>query len=517
MPAFDWYNKIPPSWNIAANRTQWADMLPPMTLPNGKVWVPPIGEYSTTLARSKGANMFSKFELTGLSSGDLNALINAGLTYNAVPRPESAGFLGLPVMGPESWKQAPNGTYYNEAYYPNGPLTYAQARAKADIADITHRLFIGETEEGPSWIRPDDEQWLAFYERFMERMLARHTLPGLPPLVAHNYFNYFGSAPANNGWWLLGGASAAEAKAEFAKPVSAWGLNQFSPGSGSLRHTNLIIEGWYKGSFDTTDKDLTRMMFKHQVYKKMGYYAGTVCATNREWRPNNQTAILFPEEEFPGSGNWGAFFRSDKIPYDSTIIASVAFWTLKFANVFADWGNGGKSTKINIGHGWNSYDYWFPNQVNAIGAHTGQEPQANEHRNFTRHAIGFPYYSAHNSDPNQRSTPHNGSMIGASQYGQTFGVNEGGVDYFPQFRINGGPWIVQEPIVANAIVDAHHTGNPLVVATIKPETGKMSIAMVQERGTGLAKGIEIKHPLHAGVTYNSEFAGHGTHSVLINE
>lgn len=519
MPAIEWYNKIPSSWNAGDNRTQYADVLPNVTLPLSKIWVPPRGEYTISLAKSRGVNMFNKFEIQDLATGDVpayNALVNAGETYGAVERTEA--FLGLNPVGPEDWAVAPNGTQYNKQYFPDGPLTYAQAYAKGGVSGISHRLVINETEEGPSWIRPSDPMWTGYYERYMQRMVAQHTIPGKPPMVAHNYFNYFGSAPANNGWWLLGGStSSAIHKTEFDKPINLWGQNDFSPGTGSLRHTNLIVEGWYKGAFDLADRDLTRLMFKHLVYKKLGYYAGTVCANVREWRPNNQQGLRFKEADFPGSGNWGTFFRNQKIPYDPTITASVSFWTMVFGDVFADWGVEGKNTKTKLDHGWNNYDYWYPNQLNAIGSNTGQEAQADEHRGYTRHANSFPHYSANIYDPDKRSAGggHNGSMFGVSQYAKTVGAVHGGAIYFPEYRINGGAWVTQDQIPAHAVADVHYSGKPLVYA--QRQGGQIALAVVEERGTGIKKDIEIKHPTNTGVTYTQQIAGHGTHSALIDE
>lgn len=510
MPAITFYNPIPSSYNVKRQRTQFVETMGATTLPAGKVWVHNKGAYTVAEMKSRGVTHLSKYDNVSLPDAERIALQDAGETYDAVPRPEA--FLGLSYDPSRPYGATdPLGYWYSPQYWPDGPLSTSQAEAKANSMSLDHALWVGETEEGTSWIAPGHPMWRTIWTRFRQRMASKWTALGKPFFIAANYFHNFGNGMY--GWANLSGVSRNEVKEKFARPLSAWEANDYTPG-GTRAATNLICEGIYLGAPDLVRRIVSQNIFNHLVNKKMGYYSASFLFAVHEWRPNNFQSIEYAEEYFPGSGNWGMFLTADKIRIDPNVHMSIACWSLEFGDMFLEWAGEGKPSTDNVGYGWVANHLWYPNGNTTPN---GQQPQPPNVGGGGYIASGFPYYQLSGG----KSFPNNWSAFGVRMYSETFGkvTGVGSTAGFCEYRLGvggvWGAWVTPQSTTENEIIDSFYDQRAFV--RYRRLAGKIALGYFNELAPNTKQSIEIKHPTTPGVVYTGEVCGSATFVVLITE
>lgn len=508
MPNISFVNPIPSSYNVKRQRVQFVETTGPTKLPEGKVWVHAKGEYTIQEMKSHGITHFSKYDLTNIPNADRIALENAGETYDAVPRPEA--FLQLPFNGsiPETWGTDQYGIGYSKRYWPNGPFNTQQAIDRANGINIQHNIFVGETEEGESWIAPNHPMWKTIWDTFRQRMHNYWTPKGKPYYISANYFYHFGNGMY--GWTNLKNTSRSEIKAKFARPVSQYEPNDYTPG-GNRSSTNLVCEGIYVYAPDLALRIVSQNIFNHLINKKMGYYSASFLAGVHEWRPNNYVSIEYAQEYFPEA--WGMFFRADKIPLDPSTHISIAAWTLEFGDMFIEWAGSGKPSNDNVGYGWVASDLWYPNGSTTPTEQIPQPPNVGAGGVI---ASGFPYYQYQGG----KGVSNDWSAFGVRMYSETFGkvTGPGSISGFCEYRLKKdgvwGSWITPSDTDANEIIDSFHDNRAFV--RYRRLGGQIAFGYLNEMAPNIKQSLEIKHPV-TGIIYSGEVCGSSTYMTLIIE
>lgn len=409
-------------YNPALQTAQWGDIGDNITLPKGHVFIARKSEWSIDQIRAKGVTHISNYDLPwNTDINEVTRLKRLGITYNDVPRPEA--FMHLNPVGEDKWV---NG--YNLRYWPNGPLSDEEAIRKANEADISDAMWIGETLEGNSFMPQDARMWAVFYKRLRERYEEAFGSKGIPYLIAHNYFQFWSQGLS---FMNLGNLPKDEHKRIVALPADQMPKNLFSP-NGNLSSTNLIVDGIYLNAPDIQAGSVYQTIYRMLAIKAMGYNAGVFLAGNHEWRPNNFNKYIYPD---------GVFYSAEKIPLDPSVVVAYSFTAQVFGKLYLEWGAAGKQStrdfnRYNFKMGW-SNGSWFTN---------GQT----DDRGFNN----FP----HVTDSNDYYAGFGGSSdfsyFGQELFCNSYGKVEGGTDKYLKFRIDGGAWIQPENSKANDIVEA---------------------------------------------------------------
>lgn len=498
------YNAIPEIYDPRKQINQWVEVGENLVLPSGKSWSSGRDEYSIQQIMDKGCTHVKKQHLDySTNPSQAATLMNTGKTFNEAPKNnEIFNMPGELSPGPNEWRTAPDGTRYNAMIWPNGPLNQAQAESKANQTDINHALWIGETCENDPWIDAGHPQWRHFYNIMRNRYDAR--FGSTPHWICHNYY-----LPSGRDWWTLGHAGPDRNiyKTKILRPFNQWEPTHFSPG-GTLNRTNLIVDGIYIGAPDAQRKNVLRTIYKLMVFKAAGYAAGSVLFAIHEWRPNNYYNVEYPEAKFPGQ--WGTFYRQNKVALDPNEQMAYAFFSLLFGEIFADWGHGGRNSSTKMEGSWPNNDYWYSA---GSSTDTGQEPagQGGGYR-----AVGFPHYAFEGDGQKVRYVWSGGSdytYFGVRMFAKTFGQTAGGTKKFCKFRINGGSWVTPGPNMADPIVDAYFDDGAFVISEIKD--GKLALAFYKAISDNTKRVVEIEHPTNPAITYEFEICGNKVHSALI--
>lgn len=503
------YNPIPSTHDVSIQRTQFIENLAGFTMPGGKVFIAGRGDYTIAECDSRGITHYSKYDLTSLPGGDITALVNAGRTYDAVPRIEN--FMNLTFMGgPENWLFAPDGTTYNTQWWPTGPLDNAAATAKGNSVDISHLIWIGETQEGSSWIRPGHPMWKAFFSKMRERAEAKWAGSGKQPLIAANYFHFdflpFAKLDTN-------AHTKSYFKTEYAKPVGTWPSSDYSPG-GSLSDTNMICNAVYYNAPDETRKAVRENIFRALCNTKMGYYTCTFAVGRYEWRPNNMQSRWFPEAIY-GATDDGTFFRSDKILMNPNVLMAQAFWGWEYGKMVHEWYSIGKSSHTKMAYPYAVHDLWYPHDG---PTNTGTTVTTNIYGQRIEYANSFPHYT---SDQNLWFDPalpgSNWIPYAEAMYAATLGqcTGSGDSEGYCEFRIDGGSWIVPDlSSDASEIIESYFEDRGYM--RWRRKSGKFAWAWQDETGPNTKRLIEFKHPTN-GITYSTYVCGSSVYAGLITE
>jgi hypothetical protein len=464
---FGFTGAVPESFNPATQVTQWADLAPDMKLPRGHVWVASAGDWPIEKIMSKGVTHIAHHSLPWKNTNRVMQLKNAGVTYNNVPRIEH--FLKLNPNGPDNFK---NG--YNLRYWPNGPLTKDQAVQKANEADISDAVWIGETMEGTSFMPAEAEMWGHFYKRLKERYQDKWGSKKVPYFIAHNYFMFW---PAEMS--LSRDKNRAHYKGLLHLPPDQLPKTNFSPG-GSLSSTTLIPEAVYLGAPDAHIGQVYESVYRMHLIRQMGYETGIFLFGVHEWRPNNLYRHNYPE---------GVFYAYNKIPLDPNVIVANGFIAQIFGKVFVEWGGSGKTSNKYFDKEWFK-GLWFP--------HGATDPQN-----------GFPYYAK----PNTPSYPgYTGSSdlsyFSQKLYNDTFGKVDGGKGNFLKFRLDSGKWIIPSQFSAEEIVDAYHDKRGFVYAETK--NGETAWFYLNSFADNKLHEIEVELP--SGKIVRARVSGNGVHT-----
>jgi hypothetical protein len=495
------FQAIPDKFDPKLQRTQWVENFENFQLPQGQIWVPQRGEYTVAEVMAKGGNYLSKYDMAGVSAADRVALENAGKVYSAVDRPEA--FLRLPANGQDNWQKDKYGITYNKRFWPNGPLTQAEAEKKADEADLRYSLIVNETEEGSSWVSPDHPMWGWYYTRLNQRMKQKWGEGNY--FISHNYFTF---DPID--WFGLGFHSRERHISEFEKPVSQWKKNRFTAGQ-SLSATNLVCLGVYLNAPDQALNNVFSLIYKSLALKKMGKSTAVFLFGTHEWNPNIRQSITFYPDQFPGKS--GTLYRNEKLKMEPSDIITYAALGSIYCPVMIEWAAQGKNTKTKVGMDWITDDYWFPaGSTTDTGQTSGRRPDNEFEQKF---ANGFPHYDFSGAPTRSGTQGSNYFAFGIRMYAQTFGKVKGGIRQYCRYRIDGGKWMEPQSEV-RAIVNAAFDSGEFVVSERK--NGKIAYAYY---AAGLkdnkAHLLEWEHPTKPGKIYREKVAGRQVEMMLTDE
>ncbi len=480
---------IVPTFNPSKQYTDWDNLIPDMKLPAGKAWISYAQKtkYSNDRAFNQGATHLSMHSLPwDTDMNEVERSRDLGRSFNGVPRTEI--FMNLQPTcqgdGPNDWSTAPNGTRYNKCWWPNGPLNEQQAIEKANQADISNAMWIGETGEGNSWIASGNPMWKFFYKRLKQRYEEKFGARGIKYYIAHNYGGGFAADTA-----LLNSSVFGIAKSKYKellrKTKDEFPQSDFST-NGSLENTNLILGSIYLGSPDSAMDSLYSSIYSLINVKLHGLNAGIFLFGVHEWRPNNLYEYNYPE---------GKYFTYNKIPLDPSTHIAYGFIAQVYGTLFNEWypGNPTGTNKLKYFNQNCGLDVglWFP-----IGS-TNASTQCFPLSDGTNNQHFFDYLGAPEL-----------SAFSQKLYADTFGQTNGGQMQFLKYRLDGGAWITPSTFSIDEIVDAYFEKRGFVQAQTKGN--KISWFYLNAYADNKTHRIEVELP--NGKILTNEVAGNGIHA-----
>jgi len=457
-------NHIPQGFDPARQVSQWADLAPDMKLPAGHVWIaaPQYPDHMKVIR--KGVTHLPHHLLPWAPEGqpqtEVERLKSLGLTYNNVPRLEH-----IMNLSRQPGESIYNPAGYDERWWPNGALTKEQAIAKADQADISDAIFIGETEESPAHFPSGDRMWFYFWDRIRQRMDEKWLPKGIQPLICHNYYVFGYQMPETRQL----------AKAQMKLSPAQLPATDYSPG-GSLSRTNLITEAIYLGAPDQQKDQLYNTIYKFSLWHNMGYTAGAFLFGVHEDRPNNAYQYNYKE---------GTFYVQDKIPLDPALHIANGFISQVFGDLFTEWGGKGRTDNNYFQLGFDGL--WFDK-----GSDQGRQK-------FPIDKKGPVYYGYSGSEDL--------SYFSQKLFNDTYGQTDQGQRAFLKHRIDGGAWINPEQDGINEVIDAKFDARGFVHSQTK--NGKTAWFYVNSYADNKAHTLDVFLP--SGRTVTHQVAGIGIH------
>lgn len=421
-------NHVPQGYDPSRQQVQWADIAEDMQLPTGHFWINGWKPWGVDKVFAKGVTHLPHLSLPWNEADGNKQVVelkNAGKTYNDVPRLEA--FLGLHPTGAEGlW---PDGT--SKSWWPNGAFDRETSIQKADQADVSDAIWIGETSENVSWQRDDADMWRHFYARLRQRYDERFKSRGISYEICHNYF------------WLGGESLVHNKGADYYKDIFKRTPEQlpqtvYSPG-GTLSSTTMIVEAVYLNAPDLTLRQPLELIFRLAYFRHLGYNAGVFLFGQYETRPNNKLEIRYDD---------GTYFRNDKAPIDPGTHIANGFLSQVYGNLFCEWGGSTKVDGKNLDYRFLNGD-WYP-----TGSTT---PQG-----------GFPHLWKHDGEIYFGYTGSTDlSYFGQRLYALTFGKTAGGQRQYLRFRVDGGSWITPDQTAINEVIDAYYQQRGFVLSETK--------------------------------------------------
>lgn len=467
----DFINPIPAVYNPTTQNVQWGDFAPDIEMPKGHVWIADPRPWGYEKMLNKGITHLSNYSLPwheGEPYREVSRLKAAGQTYNDVPRIETILKVSKSGNTGEVW---PNGV--SKDWWPewgSGKPGYSEGYQMGLRADISDAIFIGEFSENVSWLPADAEIFRGFYDAYMPRMEERFGKKGIPYLVCHDYL-------------LLGMETLDNGKENAYKILSSdqtvFTTGKFSA-NGSLGKTNMIVETVYLNAIDIQATQPYKLIFKLELFKKMGFNPGVFLFGVHEWRPNNLYETNYLE---------GKFYLYNKLPLDPSLHIANGFLAQVFGNLFVEWGGNRKVDKKLIPESW-ANGLWFPNGSNQSSG-------------------GFPYFKQPSDEPYYG---YSGS-VDLSYFSQklfidTYGQVDGGKDQYLRYRIDGGNWI--EPSSSD-FIDAYYAQRGFVHSRTKND--KTAIFYLNCFTDNDTKLLEVQLP--DGTIWKGKVAGSAIHAQLI--
>lgn len=471
-------NHIPQSYNPSNQMVSWPDLAPDMQLPKGHMWVADWTGWTTDLIYRKGVTHLTNHSLPwGTSPNErvVYDLKDAGKTYNNVPRNEVIyGLVKRPpviIDGKVQPDDYSNG--YNKSWWPNGPFDPETAIQKAEQADISDALWIGETMENESWMFDNVEMHRHFYKRLRERYEDRFGKRGIPYEIVHNYY-YLWPEPIS----LSRNRPADYFRKLLVTKPEDLPKTPYSPG-GVLSSTTMITEGIYLGAPDVQIGLIYETIFRFHINAILGYKSGVFLAAQHEYRPNNRYKFIYPE---------GKFYPEKKIPIDPNVHIAAGFIGQVYGNLFVEWGAPGKKDHKRFSYEW-AKGLWFPN-----GATQPQD--------------GFPYYSFTNDYYAGFDGGADLSYFSQALYNKTFGQTNGGQRQYLTHRIDGGQWVRPDQANAQEIVNAYDAKRGFVYSQRKD--GKIAWFYLNSFADNNWHTLEVELP--NGQVKAFRVAGNGIHA-----
>ncbi|WP_138481557.1 hypothetical protein [Dyadobacter bucti] len=488
-------------YNSSKRVPQWMDYLPDMPATDGKIWVMPKGPINTIdQLTSKGVTNFSNYEIASLSSAEINALANAGRTYDEVPQTQSQ--LSLPDRGAGQWK--PDGVgwpgNWNTRFFDytpgqSEPLTNEQGAAKGNQYSVTHRLVVFENSEQDHAIGTQWSFWKPYYQNYTARHNSR--FPGTAR-VAHNYFTGpINQYPDGSSWdskkaaygsnpSVLGYANRLQTKNLLIAPVSDWPPSNMLPGN-NMEDVNSACYGLYFNDIGDTPNNPYRMIYKAHLTHKVNKYLLGFMQTFYEWNPNNLQETVFPE---------GKFYKYVKMPHSPAQVITYAFISRVFLDGFIPFTAASKTDgNFRYDKQWWGNSLWYPNGATS--------PQNND---------SFPYWKQPGQNEAFATSGFEDAVgIGMYEYYKTFMQTAGGTRQFLRYRLDGGAWVEAQNNNLYDVVDAFYDKRAIVFSEVK--AGKLAVMYLNPYADGAVRNLEYQYN---GVTYSMPVASVMVHAKLHN-
>jgi hypothetical protein len=466
-------NHIPQNYDPASQQPSWTDIGSDIKLPAGHVWIADWQGSTPENVFKKGVTNLPHHSLPW-NDADGNrqalALKAAGKTYNNVPRIEV--IFNLSRSGPEGlW---PNGT--SKAWWPNGALDTETAIRKANEADISDAIWIGEMSENESWMPADADMFRPFYARLRERYQEKWGSKGVTYQIVHNYFFIWPREIS-----LTRDKSADYYRKLLSMSAAELPKTPYSPG-GTLANTTMITDAVYLNAPDIQNGGLYESIFRTEINKHLGFESGTFLFAVHEYRPNNKYEYYYNE---------GKFYADNKIPLDPNVHIAAGFLAQVYGKLFTEWGASSKSSEKRFDPEWNK-GWWFPN-----GSSSAQG--------------GFPYYKNSSSTYYGFTGGSDLSYFSQKLYAETFGQTDGGQRRYLRHRIDGKDWITPSLVSCEEVVNAYIEKRGFVLSESK--NGKTAWFYLNSFTDNKFHTLEVELP--SGQILSRKVAGNGIHAMIL--
>lgn len=465
-----WLEPGEDSYDPSTQQAQWGDIIPPFSLPPSKILVMPKGPYKVTQVLARGTSHVTKFDLLGLPQPEADALANAGRTYNDPMGNLTQQQFNLPDRGSGSWVPPDqvwpnvfNTQFWDWASGQTEPITPQQGAEKGAWFSTYHNMVIWENSENVHAISSHWPFVKSYFDVFMPRIQARFA--GKPVFVGWNYFSGISQRPD----WM----SRADAKQRLRDPLSSWPGNPMLPG-GNLEKTTLSCLGFYLNEPGSVHKMLYMIPYSGALNKKANKYMVTFIQSVHEWFPNNFYAVTYPE---------GVFYRKDKLPINPNFLYSIAVLSYIYGAGIIGYAFDAKKSHKNLVRQYAEGGLWFPN-----GSGTPQSLDTFPHWV----PESSPYYTRYTGSADM-------AMFGVQDYAATWGQTEGGVEYYCDFRLDGGSWTTAQNAEMDDIVDATHDERGWVHVRILGSV--MSVLYINPCADNANHTLEFRHPTNPSATF----------------
>jgi hypothetical protein len=474
-----WLEPIADNYDPSTQQAQWVDILPPVTLPAGKVWIMSRGNtWTAAQLLAMGCTHVTKFDISGLPGAQRDAILNAGKGYNDPMGNLTAQQYNLPDRGAgvwvppgANWPFIFNTQFFDYVTGQTEPLTVQQGTEKGDLQSTGYAIIIWENAEQNHAISDHWPFVRAYFDKFMPRLLARHP----HAKVGNNYFSGLGGnielmGRTNAKLWMRKNPNTWNSD----RPSGALGypLGQMLPG-GTLEKTNLSCFPWYVGQPETVYKKFFNMIFSAGLNHKAGKFLVSFVQGIGEWRPNNFYKIVFPE---------GTLYRKDRLPINPNYVYSMALISFIWMDGLIAYQFDTKRTDKNLVRKYSEGSLWFDG--------SGNQQSLDSFPHWVDEGAG--YYTSYTGISDV-------SAMAVGHYAQTWALTEGGTRYFVDFRIDGGSWITALNAELDDVVDAQIDQRGICAVRIKD--GKMSVFYQDPYANNTSKILEFRHPTDSGITY----------------
>ncbi|MCF2487473.1 hypothetical protein [Dyadobacter sp. CY347] len=476
-------NPILWNYNPDGRQISWPEIAPDMKLPAGKLWIDNWDGYTPELILSKGVTHLPHHWLPWNEADgnrQANALKQAGKTYNNVPRNEVIFKLSKlpPVVRSDGTVitddyTGDGGT--NKFWWPNGGFDKETAIRKADEADISDAIWIGETMENESWTPDYWDMHRHFYKRLRERYEDRFGKRGIPYEIVHNYY-YLWPEPIS----LSRKRPASYFRDLLKRNPENLPSTPYSPG-GTLASTTMVTEGIYLGAPDIQIGLIYETIFRFHINKILGLRSGVFLTGKHEYRPNNKYKYVYPE---------GEFYTDAKVPLDPNVHIAAGFIGQVYGNLVHEWGAPGKKSHKKFSHEW-AKGLWFPN-----GSPFPQDE--------------FPYYSYTNDYYAGFDGGADLTYFSQKLYNETFGQTDRGQTEYLSYKIDGTNWILPDQAYGQEIVSAYDQKRGFVYSQRKD--GKIAWFYLNSYADNNWHKLEVRFP--NGQTKTFKVSGNAIHARL---
>ncbi len=490
-----WLEPIADNYDPSTQQAQWIDILPSISLPEGKLYHMTKGSvYTTQQMLGAGCSHVNKFDLFGMPQSYIDSVSNAGRAYNDPMGNLTPQQFNLPDRGAGTWVPVGQGwpNIFNTRFFDyqpgqTEPLTVEQGTQKGNLQSTGYNMVIWENSEQDHAISSHWPFVRAYFDAFIDNMESRWG--SKPFFVSWNYFSGIGGSirdmgRANAKLWLRKNPNTWNAD----KPLGALGYpsGDMLPG-GTLERTTMSCFGVYLGQPETIFRKLYDLVYSAALNKKCGKHLVAFVQGFHEWRPNNFYKILYPE---------GTFYQKQKLPININFVYSLTALSFIFGSGLIAYGYDTKRNDKKIVRTYSEGALWFNL--------AGESQSLDSFPHWTPEGGG--YYTQYTGIADI-------TAMAAVHYSQSWAPTEGGTAYFCDYSLDGGTtWTTAQNAEMDDVVDAQLDERGICYVRILGN--KMSVLFIDPFGTNSPKTLVFRHPGNPTITYTQEVSTSIAHMCL---